>query len=361
MAAGDGLLVRVRPALGRMTVPQTLALCEAARAFGNGLIDLTNRAGLQLRGVREDGWRPLVDALIDAGLVSPDPDGEARRLLVVDPGWEAGDDSERIAKELTARAVELPVLPAKMGFAVDAGKAPVLGTVPADFRIEREVRGGLMLRLDGRGTGIGLARGEEVSALVALCRWFVDSGGAEAGRAARHGAALPGWASGDARPAPAGACWQPGGQGAGAIFGLPFGQIEARSLAALAARPGARAIRLSPWRMLLVEGAACEPMDGLITEPGSALLRIDACAGAPACPQATVETRALARRLAPVLAGRRLHVSGCAKGCAQPRPTALVATGREGRFDLGFDARAGEPPLATGLDPDQLLARLGDR
>ena len=36
MASGDGLLVRVRPPLGRLTRHQMLALCEAAETFGSG-------------------------------------------------------------------------------------------------------------------------------------------------------------------------------------------------------------------------------------------------------------------------------------------------------------------------------------
>ena len=57
MAAGDGLLVRVRPRLARLTREQTLGLCAAAIAYGSGEIDVTQRANLQLRGVTDAGWR----------------------------------------------------------------------------------------------------------------------------------------------------------------------------------------------------------------------------------------------------------------------------------------------------------------
>ncbi|GAA3250900.1 hypothetical protein GCM10020258_06190 [Sphingomonas yabuuchiae] len=61
----------------------------------------------------------------------------------------------------------------------------------------------------------------------------------------------------------------------------------------------------------------------------SPILHVDACVGAPACPQASVETRGLAVRLAPLIDGH-LHVSGCAKGCARARAADWVLTGREG-------------------------------
>src|SRR3546814_5915868 len=64
MMAGDGLLVRVRPPQGRLAVPQAIALAEAARLHGNGLIDLTNRAALQLRGVTEQSHGPLLRQLV---------------------------------------------------------------------------------------------------------------------------------------------------------------------------------------------------------------------------------------------------------------------------------------------------------
>ena len=100
-----------------------------------------------------------------------------------------------------------------------------------------------------------------------------------------------------------------------------------------------------------------DPAD-FITDPSSPILRTDACVGAPACPQATVETRSLAHRLAPHITGR-LHVSGCAKGCARAAPADVTLTGRDGRYDLAFDARPGAPSSRAGLDAAQILAHFG--
>jgi precorrin-3B synthase len=89
-------------------------------------------------------------------------------------------------------------------------------------------------------------------------------------------------------------------------------------------------------------------------------LAIDVCTGAPGCPQALSPTRGLARTLAPHLpAGQRLHISGCAKGCAHPGPAAitLTATGPD-RFDLIRDGRADATPEATSLAPDQIKKAL---
>jgi precorrin-3B synthase len=348
MAAGDGLLVRVRPPLGRMTTAQAVALAAAAQTHGNGAIDLTNRGGLQLRGVSEATWPVLLEALGGAGLLRPAD--EADLPVMVAPDWREGEDTHRIATGLDARLREFPTLPAKVGIAVDAGEAAMLCDGPADFRIERATTGTLMLRAEGHPTGAAVRAGEEVDALLALARWFVEAGGAAAGRMVRLTAPLPGFATGDLRPRGS-AMPRPGAHPLGAMIGMAFGRIEARELAALV-DAGASALRVTPWRMLIAEGLS---PDAVVTNP--ALLAVDACVGAPACPQASVETRRFAARLAPHVAG--LHVSGCAKGCARARPAAVTLTGRDGCFDLAFDARAGDPPRFAGLSPEDVLARFG--
>jgi precorrin-3B synthase len=110
--------------------------------------------------------------------------------------------------------------------------------------------------------------------------------------------------------------------------------------------------------MLLVEGARQGPVAGLIAEAADPLLQAYACPGAPACPQASVATRDLARQLARAVPGT-LHVSGCAKGCASPQPATVVLTGRDGGFDLSHHAPAGAPADQTGLSATAVLAHFG--
>ncbi len=363
MMAGDGLLVRVRPPLSRLTRAQALGLCEAATRHGNGQVDVTTRANVQIRGVREDSWRPLIDALLDLGLIDPDPIREVRANILVAPEWRAGDDTHRIAAELRARLAELPDLPGKVGFAIDAGTAPVLQNDPADFRLERAISGEVILRADGGDLGTSLSRGAEVDRLIAIAQWFVESGGAVSGRMARHDAELPDWAGGTTPPAVSAQRLQPGQHPLGIALGLPFGRITAPALRRLIeAEPVVQAIRLTPWHVVICEtdgplATTPDPAD-FIADRSSPLLRTDACVGAPACPQATVETRGLAQRLAPHVTGR-LHVSGCAKGCARAAPADVTLTGRDGRYDIAFHARAGAPPSRAGLDAAQILTQFG--
>ena len=351
MAAGDGLIVRVRPRLARLERAQVLGLCDAASTHGNGQIDLTNRGNLQIRGVSDNTWPALIKDLCGLGLVDPDPAMEARHAMLVSPDWRVGDETHRIASDVIARLADFPNLPGKFGFAVDAGAAPVLRDDPADIRVERGADGGLILRADGRATGVRITPDGAVAAMIALAEWFVASGGVTAGRMARHAAPLPDWARGDDLPATSAPMLAAGAHGLGAVHGVAFGRIDASALAALMT-PNATALRITPWRRVIIEGGTAPTAPDLIG------IAFDACVGAPDCPQASVETRALALRLAPHVAGR-LHVSGCAKGCARSRPADVVLTGRDERFDVAFGARAGDPPALVGFDPARILAHFG--
>lgn len=357
MRSGDGLLVRVKPRLGRLTADEVRGLAAAARRYGSGLIDLTSRANLQLRGVVEAHWPQLVQDLIAIGLVDADAERERRRNLLVAPDWREGDDTHRIAAELSARLDELPLLPGKFGFAIDAGPAPVLADEPGDLRIERGMSGNLIVRAAGRAQGAALSPGSEADALIALARWFVETGGDKARRMACHQAPLPGWAAPAIAPFSANAPVTPGPWRSGVGFGLPFGQTDADTLETLVAQGGASALRFTPWRIVLCEGAAPAPA-GLVTDPADPLLHAHACPGAPACAQASVETRQLARQLAPLVAGP-LHVSGCAKGCAHPGACAVTLTGSSGLYDLSHDAAAGSPPTHAAFGRAAVLAHFG--
>ncbi|PXY00512.1 cobalamin biosynthesis protein CobG [Halomonas sp. LBP4] len=376
MATGDGLLVRVRPRLGRLTRSQMLALCDAAETFGSGLIELTSRANLQLRGVSEATWPGLMDFLVEHGLVDPDPHAERRPQLLLAPDWQAGDATHEAARLLQARLGEMPELPDKMGIAIDVGDAPVLGEVSADFRIERSApgtlqpraSGGLLVRADGRALGTPVdSVAAAVEHLVRLTHWFVASGGGQAGRMRRHRTPLPSWAPASIRPAEAGPRPALGHHVRGRVVGLPFGRAPASALRAAIEPTAVTAVRVTPWRRLLVEGAgegaACAgaaSVAGLLNDENDPRLAMQACPGAPHCEQASVETLGLAERLAGRVEGS-VHVSGCAKGCASQTPAELCLAGRAGGFDLIVGGCADGTPVATGLSEAEVVELISRR
>lgn len=367
MQSGDGLIVRIRPHGGRLSSAQALGLAELSERFGNGLIDLTSRANLQLRGIGDGGHAPLLQGLAELDLLDADAAAESRRNIVVAPFWSEHDETRSIAweLELALSAFHLD-LPGKFGFAVDCGRERALADVSADIRIERCAMGNFIVRADSAAMGRPVARTEAVATALALAEWFVASGGVRGGRGrmATHlgtGARLPTALAGSARPGPAMPRPRPGLFNGSALIGIAFGQLSAAALALLARR--STDLRITPWRMILAEGLQKEGLqempqiEGLVTAADDPRLSIDACTGAPACPRAHADTRALATALAPHLgAGASLHVSGCAKGCAHPGISAITLVATDDGFDLIRNGSAGNKPLVHGLTRDQLLA-----
>lgn len=354
MMSGDGLVVRVRAHGGRLDEDQARGVAALAQRFGNGLLDLSARANLQIRGVSEPSHAPLIDGLRGLGLIDTSAKVEARRNILVAPFWHDGDDSQAIAAELAAglAAADAPDLPGKFGFAVDLGPKAMLREVSADIRIENGARG--LILCAGDGPGKPVSRQTVVAESLELAQWFVAQGGVIGGRgrmtALLKTQSLP---AGYGEPRPeAGPRPVPGGTALGQLVGFEFGQMQAKTLAALA---DLGALRLTPWRMVLIEGLDHAPdLSGTITRADDPMLRVVACTGAPGCLQALSETRAFARALAPHVT-RTLHVSGCAKGCAHPA-AALTLTATPVGFDLIMHGPASGVPDRSGLSPKALIA-----
>jgi len=359
MMSGDGLVVRIRAPLGRLSVEQAQAVAVLSERYGNGILDVSARANLQLRGVTVDQHPSLISALQDLGLVDNDAAIEARRNVLVAPFWSAGDETHILAQRLSSgllQATDL-TLPGKFGFAVDTGPVPVLRDIAADIRIERNGNG-FVLAADGAKAGLSVTVDSAVDEALALARWFLAQGGAPGGRGrmrplitrrgppSAHAASL-------GAPAPQ---QQLRHTATGRLVGLEFGQITASDFSVLAAYGP---LRLTPWRMLLVETAAdISPQPGLILDATDPRLQVSACTGAPGCLQALSSTRALARDLAAyVPPGSNLHVSGCTKGCAHPgaAPLTLTATASD-TYHLILGGTAADQPTHTNLSATTLRA-----
>ncbi|GAB5439531.1 cobalamin biosynthesis protein CobG [Falsiruegeria mediterranea] len=355
MMSGDGLVVRVRPRMARLTAEQVLGLCDVAEQFGNGTIDLTNRANLQVRGVAEQDHQQLLSELAALDLLDAEPGIETKRNILISPFYQDGDLTTRLTNELIARLGELPDIPAKFGFAVDTGTSRLLTSNSADIRLERG-QDGLILRADGVPSGRHMTEVEAIDRLIELTHWFCENYGAETRRMSRltRDVPLPSIWQGTA-PGPIGSALQPGTTDIGPLYGAPFGALPARALADLMQSAKAIALRVTPWRLFLLEGSANATTDAFVTTANDPLLTTDACPGAPFCPQAEVATRDIALTLAPKVAGS-LHVSGCAKGCARQLPADVTLTGANGRFDLVKHGRAGDVPCQRGLTPETLMS-----
>jgi precorrin-3B synthase len=388
MPSNDGLLMRAKLIGSRLAASQLAAVAAIAADCGNGLVDLSQRAQLQLRGVTPERLPEALRRLNAAGLLAPDADAERVTNIVVSPlaGLDpsAAVDANALAHDLAQALVldaALRALPAKFLFAIDDGGALSIADVEADIRLEATPTG-IALRIAGDdGRAVAVTPDDALPVALRLARAFVAlrAGDFELRRMGRLVAALGADAvyaraqvsaapvERDSQPAPAPFGAQTVGGVCFAGVAAPSGRWNASELGALAAAAethGSGDLRLTPWRGFLIPtptpDAAREIVSvaeglGLIASTQDPRLAVVACPGQPECPQAQGETRAHLARLAPLaqkLAGGNgvgLHLSGCAKGCARPGRTAVTLVARGDCFDLVENGAAGDAPSLEGL------------
>jgi precorrin-3B synthase len=295
--APDGRLARIRVPGGRLSAAHLQALATAAE-LGNGIVELTSRANLQLRGLPEDAGAGLAEILSRAALF-PSPAHDRVRNVIASP--LAGRHLDSVtATDPAVQALDrglcadglLAELPGRFLFAIDDGSRLALGhgadvTLSAcDARAFELLIGGFALH--GR-----LAWEDAVRLALAIARAFLEertSAGSMAWRVAElqdgivRVAARVGLELTEDRELP--------GSGPPAIGrheqrdGLlavttlvPGGRLEPGGLATLAMLAAGHGfeVRASPWRTLTVPDlpeTACATVEeglrvcGLLTTEG---------------------------------------------------------------------------------------------
>lgn len=395
MAAGDGLLIRLRGSSHSLTATQVRGLAALASEHGSGLIELTRRANLQLRGLCGETLAELQAGLVKLGLADPSPAREQRPGLLVDPlhglvpGRASLDQLAHAIDGALAACTEEHALSAKLGIVLDNASG-ALHDVEADIRVELldEVadRAQVLVPTPTGAVPLAVCRAadipEAVSALLrelARCcdpdgsrmRDLVRAQGLDALRACVAHLALA-----DVTVCARARSLQPalptlgfqGGVTPWLGLGIAFGSAPSATwmaLAELAERFGQADVRLSPAREVILPGVRLEIAvpavmevareHGLITREDDSRRRVIACSGAPACVSSLGETRALATALAEtarerLAAGGTLHVSGCGKACASGAAATLTVVLAEGGAHLGENATVAAA-CATAREP----------
>jgi precorrin-3B synthase len=387
MPTGDGLLVRLLPT-GTIALDAFAALCDAAQAHGNGVIEITSRGSIQVRGLTPDSAPRFAAAVRAAAIAVCDGIPVLSNALAgLDP--EEILDASALARDLCAalarESLSAAVSP-KVSVIIDGGGSLNLDDIAADMRLRAKMSAGraeFRISVGGDGASsveigsVAPARGVEaaIGLLDVIAQRGRDARAREVlateGPAPFRAALADGGGSCEAAPS---ARERRQGEAIGTHrlrdcslacgVGLAFGHADATSLRRLieAARSaGASGLRAAPGRMVMVIGltqaraaafAASAEHLGFITRANDPRRYVIACAGAPVCAAAHIAARAMAPGIAAAAApflGRSftIHVSGCAKGCAHPRPAALTVVGTPEGCALIHDGSPRGAPYAV--------------
>lgn len=358
-AAADGPLARVRLPGGLLTGAQLTAVRELAETWGDGHVELTSRANLQLRALTGAPPADLAARLWAAGLL-PSQTHELVRNIAASP---LSDRSARAVLADLDRGLcadpALAALPGRFLFALDDGTGDVAPAADvAAFGAGERVP----ILFAGVDAGLRVAPDAVVSALLAAAHAFLAERGAEASPAqaspARAGAEPTAWrvrelADGPARvaartaaalglrlgapgPPPApdpgetiGILTQPDGLLAVSAL-VPFGRLSGVPMKVL---EKADRLVVTPWRGVVVADLPPPEADawlrtlaeaGLEVAPGSRWSGVTACAGRPGCAKALADVRRDAATVVsdgpvPSAAGQLpVHWVGCERGCGSP-------------------------------------------
>jgi precorrin-3B synthase len=397
MESNDGLLMRAKVIGSRITAEQLAEVAAIAADCGNGLVDLSQRAQLQLRGVTQATLPDALQRLDAIGLLPRDADAERVTNIVASPlaGLDptAAFDANALARDLAQALIAedaLRALPAKFLFAIDDGGMLSVHDLEADIHVEASNANVAVSIAGAKDRAVLIPLDDAIPTASRLARAFVAlrNGDFELRRMSRLVGAIGAhavFAAAGVRATPGSRFSPPAGPclGAQAFNGLAFAGVGAPSgrwraeeiatLATLAQTDGRGELRLTPWRAFLVPTVspdaarrivhAAQALD-LIVSAADPRLAVVACPGAPECPQAQGETRAHLARLAPLaqkLAGSDgvgLHISGCAKGCARPGRTAATLVARGDLFDFVENGAAADKPRLEGLTLDAVDSAL---
>lgn len=357
MLSGDGFLVRIYPALGHLSTTQISGIADSALEFGNGRINLSNRGGLQLRGIAEKDFEDLASAIKKLNLAENDIN---HSRLICSPFWENRSKYEKVIKSISRVLKRFPELPKKFLISLDLETDSRLHNISADIKIENFEGEKYIVRTNGSSKGLIVTLDQLPNLVCSITEWFLNTfnpvpDGQRLDYYIRDELRMPDFGFKEAKTTLNMKVVPIGNFKGNSVVGIPFGEIKPKTLYEIAKLGSG--LRLTPWRSVVLENIVDFKHPELITCADDPLLRISACVGGPSCAQGKVMTRDLAELIAKkvkfatfqeetvVDSEIKIHVSGCLKGCANPGRANITLVGLEnGNFDIVLNGTSLDTP-----------------
>jgi precorrin-3B synthase len=374
----DGGICRVKLAGGVLSSAQARAIAEAAERCASGVLELTNRSNLQIRGVLAGQQAELIERLLAAELGPSNPAADDIRNLLLSPA--AGLDPHALldTRPLAAALLELlqntPALhglSAKFAIQLDGGEALAMLEHPHDIWLSALPGSPTRLAFGLAGCPgdqpLGVVDAEQAVQLIEqLLKLFLQLAGNEHSRMrqllaviapsqllqqlqrrlpfAIQAPALDYQRTAAPQRAPIGIYPQQQTGLCMVAAAARLGRIDAgqlRTLADLAEQYGDTSLRLTPWQGLLLPNIPEQSADklmhalaelGLLTDAQEPLSNLIACTGSTACGKGLSDSKAdalqLAERLRASRARPQVHLSACPRSCAAAHtaPFTLLAS-----------------------------------
>ena len=364
-AAADGGLARVRVPGGTLAAAQLGVLAAAARALGDGHLELTSRGNLQLRGLPDGAETELGAALADAGLLPSATHERVRNVLASTLSGRAAGGHVDVRPWVHAfdaglcGEADLAGLPGRFLATLDDGRGDVAG-LGGDVGLLALSPTTVALTLGGVDAGLRAGPDDAVALALAATRAFLAERTAQQSSAWRLAELTDGPArvaarlsSGVVEPVgvPAAPVTGPVGafpqhDGRTALVGvLPLGRLSADQADLLARL--APEVQLTPWRSVVVPDLAEDAVDdaavdlfrtGVVFDEASPWLQVTTCAGRPGCARSLADVRAdavTAVRTGTLPAGgARQHWAGCARRCGRPQGGVVDVVATPAGYDI---------------------------
>jgi precorrin-3B synthase len=382
--AKDGLLIRIRVPGGLIDANQLRTIADLSHSFADGTIEITSRANLQLRAIRNQDLSHIVEGISSAGLL-PSPQHDRVRNIVTSP--LAGLDSEELMdprplileldRRLRADTVFVNLHP-KFSFAIHGGPR-WFSRDHDDISLEAvnlNSASHFYLSIGGVSSGFVVKRTDAVDCTLAAARMCIrlakESSQTVRGKAV---VTIPGAMKRiiDAlsyllTPSPVspssclvnealiGIYATTQNDRVSIIPSVPLGRLTAEQAIYLAtsANEWEGDLRLAPWRGVVLGSIPKSAVDnivgrlhsmGLSSDGRDGFRGIAACAGNNGCEASLADVRGDAASLAQRLLGHAVpsgwtvNLSGCEKQCARRHgATAELVAGPSG-YTLNIEGR----------------------